>query len=641
MKILARSKGSALIVLLAPLIIVFIIGLGFMDTTEQQINVGIHITEQSNLTDRYLESFNTTENNIIMYDTQQQCINSISEDATVLCTVFSEDFQMRDGAKNELTFYVDESRLNLVDRLISSVSTSIGTESSEISEELTEQLLKIVSVTNEEVQSSLAKIITSRAEIKSATTQSESATKEIADVDIKKETINTGTITTKLSELDDEFSELRSNAQDVVDAYETIAPITELEEDMTDLNTTLQNSTGIQNIEDMQDALLKVSLSITKLNKKLDSASEMQTKVKGNLDELTDAITTTSQNIDDVKINLEEIMQEINSFELKSATSISSPVTTNIESVSLTTNRLTYSFSYLLTLAILFIGLMLSSTLVYTEKDSKAFFRNFTTPTTQKYFIFVNYLTALIIILLQTIVILAIAHFALSVPILTNTIVISIILFVGITLFIMLGLLIGSLSATSEAVTMSNIVIGSVFLFLSNLILPLETLSPLISKIASFNPYVIVSESIRKAMLFNANITQIYPEIIMLTSYIAIIVTLMIIINQIGFKHYIATRRHRKNLLVTEPENLILELNEEVKVIKNIPELIQTLKKMSEDDYADLTKKDNQITYWLKNNLKKKMLARRIKTKKLPKVIEILEQHQKKKDKKTKKHKHK
>ncbi|MFP4567645.1 MAG: ABC transporter permease [Candidatus Woesearchaeota archaeon] len=640
MKILARSKGSALVVLLAPLIIVFIIGLGFMEDVDQKLNIGVHTKESSTLADRYIQSFNTTEHNIIIYDSEKLCASSIEEGITVLCAVFSEDFEIRDGAKNELIFYVDESRMNLVDRLISSFSTSLGTESSEISEELANQLINIVEVANKKAEESLANIITTRAQIQTATNNIDTAKKETNAMDTTKETISTSNIQTKLNTVETEFDDIKSKAQTVVNEaleIEFNETQTELENAIDTLNTTIYNSKGTERIDELQTALATLSVSITKITDRIDKADKSKQEITNDLNQLQTSINTISQNTDELKTKQEEILAEIQSFELRSARSITNPVTTNVQSVSSTNTRLTYSFSYLLTLAILFIGLMLASTLVYMEKDSKAFFRNFTTPTTQKYFMYINYLTALIIIALQTIIILAIAHYTLSVPILTNPIVTIMILLLGITLFISMGLLIGTVSSTSEAVTMSNIVIGSVFLFLSNLILPLETLSPIVAKIASFNPYVIVSESLRRAMLFDAGFEQVYPDIIMLSAYIAIIMTLMIIINQLGFKHYIASRRHRKNLLVTEPENLILEMDEEVKVIKNMPELLAVLKKMTDEQYQDLIKRENPIRLWLKNNLKKNMLAYRLKNKKLSKVIELLEKYQHKKDKKIRK----
>ena len=641
MKILARSKGSALVVLLAPLIIVFIIGIGFMDDAEQRLNIGVHIQEESELTRRYVQAFNTTEYNLITYETEERCTSAISEGIIVLCAVFSEDFQMRDGAKNELTFHVDESRINLVDRLIASFSASLGTETAEISEEIAEQLLNVVALTYTEVEESLAKIIITRAQIQTAITNAERAKKELESLDTTTESVDTGTINSRLRSVESDFIDIRTRALNVVtrakdlDLNETTEK-EELKNAINTLNTTIHDSRGIQNIELVQDALTTLSSRISRMTERLEDAGQSKTKIAQDLDAIQTAINTIQQETDEIKTKQENIMTEIDAFEFRTASAITNPVTTKIQSVTATNDRLTYSFSYLITLAILFIGIMLASTLVYMEKDSKAFFRNFTTPTTQKYFMFINYVTALIIILLQTALILAIAHFTLNVPILANYEVTLTILFIGISLFISLGLLIGTISSTSEAVTMTNIVIGSVFLFLSNLVLPLETLSPAIARIAAFNPYVIVSESIRKAMLFDAGFLQVYPDIMMLLSYIAIIITLMIIINQLGFKHYIASRRHRKNLLVTEPEHLILEMNGEVKVIKNISELITTLKKMSEDEYQDLVKKENPIRDWLKENLKKNMLAYRIKNKKLTKVIETLEKHQHKKDKKTK-----
>jgi hypothetical protein len=61
-------------------------------------------------------------------------------------------------------------------------------------------------------------------------------------------------------------------------------------------------------------------------------------------------------------------------------------------------------------------------------------------------------------------------------------------------------------------------------------------------------------------MLFQAGFDQLYPDLAMLISYTAIIVTLMIIINQLGFKHYIATRRHKKNLLNNRTRKPTIEI---------------------------------------------------------------------------------
>ena len=640
LKVLARSKGSALVVLLAPLIIVFIIGLGFMEDPDVKLNIGIHTAEPSNLTNRYIESFNTTQHNIIMYDNKEDCMNSISEGNTVMCAIFSENFELKDDAKNELTFYVDESRMNLVDKLISSFSTTLGTETSEISEELAQELLRIIDKTHDDTTKSLALTINNRAQTNIIKQETKTTKDSMDGIDTTVETINTRTLENKARDIEDDFSELRRKARDIIRLAEGInfqgENETKLEEEIEKLDEIIDESNALSNLDDLQDSLSTISSRITRMTDRLESVGEAKEEITTNINKIQTAITTLDENTEKIKTKKEEIIHAIESFELRTARTITNPVNTETKSVATEESRLTYSFSYLLTLAILFIGIMLSSTLVYMEKDSKAFFRNFTTPTTQKYFTLINYLTSLIIITLQTIIILIIAYYTLNVPILNNALITATILLLGITFFIVLGILIGLLATTSEAVTMSTIVIGSIFLFLSNLILPLETLSPIISQIANYNPYVIVSEGIRKAMLFDITIQQAQTELILLSIYTIIITIIMILVNNLGIKHYLATRRHRKNLIITQPENLTLELKGHKKKIKNIPELIKELKEIKQDEYQELIKDENPISEWLRNNLEKKMLARRIRKKKLKDTIKILEKHQEKQNKKRK-----
>lgn len=638
-KILARSKGSALIVLLAPLIIVFIIGFGFMDAEDHKLNIGIYERQPSELTARYIESFDTPEYNIIRYELENLCVESILDGVTVMCAVFSEDFELTDDAKNEIIFYVDESRINLVDALISSFTTTMGAETSEISEELAQKLISIIDVVDEEARNSLALIIRSRADISSAKSDASKADSALGDIDARAETVSLSSIEKLVSDTEKDFENIRKKALDVVNEAKEIdlSEEEDLEKAISDLNKTAINSTGLNNFRDLSNAITAVSRSVSRMSSRLEQIEVSKKDVESNINKLVNTINSLDESTEELKTKQELIISEIESFDLRSARRITSPITTQVQSIATADNRLSYSFSYLLSLAILFMGLMLSSTLLYMDKESRAFFRNFTTPTPRRFFVLTNYLTSLIIIIFQTLLILAIAHFFLDVSIMNNILFTSIFLFLGITLFIVIGLLIGLLANTSEAVTMSNIIIGAVFLFISNLILPLETLTPLVSRLAEFNPYVVVSEGIRKSMLFDLTFAQVQKDIVLLSGYVLIIVTIMILVNNLGFKHYLAMRRHRKNVLITEPENLVIEINKEVKKIKNIPELIELLKELKEDEYKEITKDGNPISDWLKNNLKKTILAIRIKNKRLPDVIKKLEKHQKRKKKKQKK----
>jgi hypothetical protein len=239
-----------------------------------------------------------------------------------------------------------------------------------------------------------------------------------------------------------------------------------------------------------------------------------------------------------------------------------------------------------------------------------------------------TYLTSLLIIVIQSAVVLLAVYYGLHVPILNNLGVTLVFLLLGITVFILLGMIIGNIFSTSEAITMSTITIGSVLLFVSNLVLPLETLSPIIVKIASYNPYVLVSESIRKSMLLGVGFDGLYSQLAMLGAYVIILLVLVISIKKvISSKVFEKILRRKTKHLITVPEDHYLTIAEKNLVIKSISELLDVLKNMSNSDFKQLTESKNIFAKWLKDNLNEKRLGFRLEGKTLEKSIYILEKH--------------
>ncbi len=322
------------------------------------------------------------------------------------------------------------------------------------------------------------------------------------------------------------------------------------------------------------------------------------------------------------------MVERIDQLQFRDAGRIAQPVGTNIEPITSDMTRLTYSFPYLLMLVIMLVGIMLSSTLVFMEKDSKAYFRNFTTPTKNIFFTTVTFLTSAFVILLQVLIILLVAYFFLNVPVLDNLDVTLTIILLASVVFIMLGIFIGHLFNTSEAITMANIALGSIFIFLSNLILPVETLSDSIQIIASYNPYVILSESLRSSLLFSTGYDSLIPELLTIIVYSIVLLLLILIMLKIAGSKYIYDLRHKKHRQAKK-KNKELELGG--KKVKNIAELIEAMEGMSDEEYNKVVKKDNVVSEWLKNDMGKNYLSRRIKKKDRKKALLILKKRNKKK----------
>jgi len=90
-KLLIRSKSSALIIILGPLLVIFLVGVAFDNLNKFSLNIGTYSDSYSDLT----ESFTTklTENNfrVQKISSEQECINLIKQGKLNTCIVFPKD----------------------------------------------------------------------------------------------------------------------------------------------------------------------------------------------------------------------------------------------------------------------------------------------------------------------------------------------------------------------------------------------------------------------------------------------------------------------------------------------------------------------------------------------------------------------
>lgn len=642
LKLLIRSKGSALMVLLAPLLVVIIVGVGFTDTTDTKISIGIYNPDAGELSQRFIENLNSSGHEITLFTEEQRCVQGIREGIILSCITFPENFTIEGDAHNELIFYVDESRLNLVHQLTGSLTQSIDTERTEVTQELTAQLLDIVGTASIETEQSIARTIALKAATKAAETKAQQARGNLGEMDLSDVNVNFGEVTQQINAVTNDYIVLRERAELALTAGYSL--ITALENDgenytqantlkqrLNDLNTTLSANHTDESIDELKEKVSAASAGVSDLRARLDEGRSKKASIESNIDGLLSDLSGLEEGIDSIKERQERISSEIASFTITSPELIASPIQTRLESVTTDNRRITFSFPYLLMLVILFVGIMLSSALVFMEKESKAYFRNFTTPAKKSFFMAMTYLTSVIVIAIQTAIILLVVHFALSVPINENLSATLIVILLGMTVFILIGMFLGHLFNTFEAITMSTIAIGSTLLFISNLVLPIETLSPAIQEIARHNPYVITSESIRKTMLFNATIDSIQTELLVLLWYTLIIILGIKAVQKITTGKYFARMHHKRNkTIITVPEDHYLVIEEKNITIKSMPDLIEALKKLTDKEYKDLIAHENIFSTWLRQNLKARILAIRIKSAKREAAIKLLEKYVKK-----------
>ena len=129
-KVLFRAKASALIIILGPLLIIFLAGLAFDNTNVYRVNIGVYSTSYNALSESFIEKLTENRFKIDKYNAEEKCSEAIKEGVIHTCIVFAPDFTIGDQTKNEIIFYVDYSRINLVYMVMETLSEKISARSS-------------------------------------------------------------------------------------------------------------------------------------------------------------------------------------------------------------------------------------------------------------------------------------------------------------------------------------------------------------------------------------------------------------------------------------------------------------------------------------------------------------------------------
>lgn len=483
LKLLIRSKSSALIVLLGPLLLILLISMAFNTSSLYDINVGTYSGSYSELSNSIIEKLNQDEFSVVKIDSKEECINSIKSNDLHVCAIFPDGLDV--NAQGSIEFHVDKSRMNLVYIIINSISTKVSIQSEELSTALTSTLLNSINNADSKINEMSGIVIQLSVDLKDVKSSVDSTKNSLLDLN--------GTNLTYLG--------------DRVDV----------------LNLTGETGTIVSTYKDLIDSLIEDAASS---NSSLEAASS----------KLDSQIT----NVNDVSNKFTEISNNFNSIEIKEVSKIVSPISTEIIPISSDSTHFDYTFPALLVIVLLFSGLLVSSTTIIEEKASKAFFRNFITPTSNALFIIGNYLSNLLIVLSQIIVIfLALYIFSettVSPDILTN---LSIIILLTGSVFILLGMLIGYLFKSGETANLAVMSLACILLFFSNTILPLETLPSTIRSIAGYNPFILAADALKEILLFKAPLEAISTQFYTLLAYIGVLIVLIYVVRVFSKRRYI------------------------------------------------------------------------------------------------------
>ncbi len=623
-RILFRLKTSLIGIILGPLLIIALVGFAFNSSSQFQISVGYVTQDNSSLTTDYVNTLKE-EYQVQEFNNKSNCVSNLKQSLIQMCIIFPKDFVLENNKSNNITFVVDKSRTNIVYSVFNNVNDKIGLKTNELSKDLTNKLISTLDSTSTKIDTNLGLLIRIKNSLNNIKSNIDSNSKSLEELDLSSKKLSTNQdsdlndIKIYVKSLSDKGRSLvkdgLSTVADVKPAVSSNATLTSelnsLESDLNSFNSTCNskyNDTS-KKISAIKLNLDKLSKEVSSLNSKLDSANSKVGSALSNLKkDLTD-LNSVISNVDKVKQNLETSSGDISSISITSSEEIVNPIHTNIETISSDNNKLVILFPYLLMLIIMFISLMLASTLIIVEKKSKAYFRVFTTPTKDSFFIWTTFLTSFIVVFIQTAIILILMKLFFIDLFFSNILVNSSIIILAISIFVMIGMAIGYLFSSQQGTNMASISIGAIFLFISNMILPIETISPTLQKIAHFNPYVIASETFRQSILFSVNFQPIIFNLGILFIYSLVIIFVIVFVQKIAKQSFFRNIPHILSKRKLSDNSIIIN----GKIISSEKDSIKLVHQLNDKEFVDLIAKSKIIKQFIMNNLEDKILSKSIK----------------------------
>ena len=623
LKLLMRSKTSMLVVVFGPLLIMLLVGFAFNNNTSSKLTIGYYADQKTDLTNSFIKALTDNPNFIVInYPSDAQCIDMIQQGKVHLCVIFPDDFRIDNNKTNELQFYVDQSRANFVYSVIDTVSSKVDITSSQLSYQMTSDLITVIDSTKKSNAEQLARIVAIQTSVGDISTKLKGAQTKLNSVDYSGSSVDVAPIKTLSTKINNDIDELSSaanvaisdgkntynNAKTYMTDSNGTAILNSLNSELDQLQTSVNDTINSTNSDlgNLTARLDTLTADVDNLNKKLSDAQTASGDSSNDIADTIKALSEAKTNIDGLRSLIETSNAQINALKVTNANSIVNPIKTTIKPVSSKSSNLSFIFPYFIILIIVFIGIMLSSNLIIMEKTSKAYFRNFTTPTKDLTFVMSIFFTSFIVVLLQLVFILALAYYFLNTSVLSNLALTALLILAAISLFALIGMAIGYAFNSQESVTMASISVGSILLFLSNLILPLESMSPIIQGIARYNPYVLCSELLKKLTVFEAKFSEVYMDFIILGVYLIALFIIVMLIEKASKVQYISKKpitkqlAHRKD----KPIEKYFKLRNGVLLMSD-KDLLEELSSMTDKEFEQyVNKKHNDFEAWLDMNNK-------------------------------------
>ncbi|MBX4196656.1 ABC transporter permease [Candidatus Pacearchaeota archaeon] len=483
LRIFGRSKFSAFIAVVIPLVVVLLVSVAFNSNQLHGVRIGVYSPAYSSITNNIIQGFEKQSFGVVKEPDKDTCAESVREGRNHICVIFPGQLSS-EGNSEAVEFYVDNSEINIAYALIDDVKTEVGVASSAISLDLVNNLITHIQQAKKSIENQASAITAASTSIASISDAANSAA-----------------------------STLPSTSKT-----------------LTLLESARSEAANLDGAENIADTINKTIIEVKQLGTSFNSTSN-------NIKSLQNNSALAKARLDALSSSLNGVLNDLNAVRITEAGSVVEPIKTEIKPVADQSKNWNFLLPTLLILMVLFGGTVLSSIMASREKRSRAYFRNFITPTSDFTFLLAMYVSSILILIVQFIVVFSGLMIATNLPVLDVIASSAVVLFMAATAFIFLGLSMGHFFKSEEVVILVSLSVVSLLVFFSSIIVPIESVLGQYQQIVAFNPVVVASNLLHRAILFKASIGSLIPGLSILALTVAVFLGLAYVSRKTTKRH--------------------------------------------------------------------------------------------------------
>ncbi len=491
-KQIARSKLTLTVIILGPILIIVVAGLTFSGNNLHGVNVEVTFpgNYENEFTTNLISSlreeglrayeFETTS----MEEAKYLCEDFLKHGGDYACLVIQRKNESIIGeydsrARYMIETYVDYSRTKIVKEVIQKIQSAIAKESADIM--------------RSSIKSASGRISNIFGSIE---TQVNEINKTLEKLDFIENAI---------------VNQVELNSEIRKSLDETYESINDLQREIEDIPSNYTNSIDMGLFDDIKEKIMAIKELIR--DDELLEVLKILPEIRGKLMRLNTELETLKEE--------SSYLQKTLSQEVTEPIPVRYTGIKTGESRRIKLNSFDYALPELLLISLMFSSILLGSILILSEKKSKAFFRNIFSPMSQTEFIAALFIAAFIIMIFQETLLILISKilfksnlylFNFSFQLLT----------LSLALFILIGIVIGSVANSEENTILIAITVGILFLITSNMVIPTEFLPYSIKPIISYLPIPLIENILNRAMLFNTQPYTIRTNMMLFSAYILV-----------------------------------------------------------------------------------------------------------------------